>query len=84
MGCGSPLGDLFYLADRLLTASSSYSSPSRSPVMGKGQDEGVRDRLYRMFGEGQISEEVFTALRTLAEKGQLRPADLAVHSARAR
>jgi hypothetical protein len=37
-----------------------------------------------MYGEGQISEEIFTALRTLADRGQLRPADLAVHRARAR
>jgi hypothetical protein len=36
-----------------------------------------------MHGEGQITEEVFTALRALADKGQLRPADLAVHRARA-
>ncbi|MEW6717032.1 MAG: hypothetical protein AB1345_05990 [Chloroflexota bacterium] len=84
MGCGSPLGDLFYLADRLLASPPSYSSPPCSPVMGKGQEKGVRDRLYRMFGEGQISEGAFTALRSLAEKGQLRSVDLAVHSARAR
>jgi phage shock protein A len=37
-----------------------------------------------MHGEGQISEEVFNALQVLAERGQLRPADLAVHLARAR
>ena len=43
---------------------------------------GVRARLYQMYGEGQITEEVFTALRALADKGQLRPADLAVHRAR--
>jgi chromosome segregation ATPase len=35
-----------------------------------------------MYGEGQISEEVFTALRILADRGQLRPADLAVHGSR--
>jgi len=37
-----------------------------------------------MYGDGQINEEVFTALRSLADRGQLRPADLAVHQARAR
>ncbi len=37
-----------------------------------------------MYGEGQISEEVFSAFQTLADQGQLRPADLAVHLARAR
>lgn len=46
--------------------------------------EGLRAQLYQMYGEGQISEEVFTALRTLADRGQLRPADIAVHRARAR
>jgi chromosome segregation ATPase len=35
-----------------------------------------------MYGEGQISEEIFYALRALADRGQLRPADLAVHRAR--
>jgi len=39
--------------------------------------------LYQMYGDGQIGEEVFAALRALADRGQLRPADLAVHRARA-
>jgi cysteinyl-tRNA synthetase len=82
MGCGSPLGDLFYLADSLLdreagigwrvTNEAAYSTRHTPP-------EGLRARLYQMYGEGQIGEEVFTALRRLAERGQLRPADLAVH-----
>lgn len=91
MGCGSPLGDLFYLADTLL----SPSPPAPLPLNGRGvrgegrsrsdeRGEGLRARLYRMYGDGQINEEVFTALRSLAERGQLRPADLAVHQARAR
>ncbi len=82
MGCGSPLGDLFYLADTLLYAHPGFATPppSRSSAMG----EGVRAELYWMYGEGQISEEVFTALRALADRGQLRPADLAAHRARAR
>ncbi|MBI3163312.1 MAG: hypothetical protein HYZ24_01405 [Chloroflexi bacterium] len=83
MSCGSPLGDLFYLADTLLYRT--YDSPL--PVGGKGiggdGDNHLRAQLYQMYGEGQISEEVFTALRTLADRGQLRPADLAVHRARA-
>lgn len=91
MGCGSPLGDLFYLADSLLYRT--YDSPLppggsilsgvlREGVGGEG-DEGLRAQLYRMYGEGQVSEEVFAALQTLADRGQLRPADLAVHRARA-
>jgi chromosome segregation ATPase len=51
--------------------------------VGEG-NQSLRARLYRMHGEGQISEEVFDALRVLADRGQLRPADLAVHLARAR
>lgn len=86
MGCGSVLGDLFYLADSLLdreagigwrvTNEAAYST-RHTP------SEGLRARLYQMYGDGQLSEEVFTALRVLAERGQLRPADLAVHRARA-
>ena len=85
MSCGSPLGDLFYLADTL--PYHSHYSPSPAPRergLGGEGDEGLRAQLYQMYGEGQISEEVFTALRALADRGQLRPADLAVHRAPAR
>lgn len=81
MGCGSPLGDLFYLADSLLYAPPGFTTPPLLQNFATGV--GVRAQLYQMYGEGQITEEVFTALRALADKGQLRPADLAVHRARA-
>jgi len=85
MGCGPPLGDLFYLADTLLYRSHYSPSPApRERGLGGEGDEGLRAQLYQMYGEGQISEEVFTALRALADRGQLRPADLAVHRAPAR
>lgn len=80
-GCGSPLGDLFYLADSLLVPQPSFLSPTLGE--GQGVRADLRAQLYQMYGEGQISEEVFTALRTLADRGQLRSADLAVHRARA-
>jgi len=85
MSCGSPLGDLFYLADALLYRS--YDSPSPlhpSPDESGAGGKRLRGQLYQLYGEGQIGEEVFTALRTLADRGQLRPADLAVHRARSR
>jgi hypothetical protein len=83
MSCGSPLGDLFYLADTLLYRT--YDSPLPPGGRGAGyeDDASLRARLYQMYGEGQIGEEVFTALQRLADRGQLRPADLAVHRARA-
>jgi chromosome segregation ATPase len=91
MGCGSPLGDLFYLADALIAGSYSGQVASYSPAptawaQGAGVDsrDDLCARLYRMHGEGQVSDEVFHALRALAERGQLRLADLAVHQARAR
>lgn len=86
MGCGSVLGDLFYLADSFIqresgnawrVASDATFTASRTPP------DDLRAQLYQMYGEGQISEEVFTALRNLADRGQLRPADIAVHRARA-
>jgi hypothetical protein len=82
MGCGSPLGDLFYLADSLLYAPPGFTTPPLLQNFATAEGPGVRARLYQMYGEGQITEEVFTALRALADKGQLRPADLAVHRAR--
>ncbi len=85
MGCGSPLGDLFYLADTLLyrsqvSALPSASEDSSTPSAGQV----LRGQLYRMYAEGQIDEEVFAALRALADGGQLRAADLAVHRVNAR
>jgi hypothetical protein len=94
MGCGSILGDLFYLADSLLDS----QQPLRNGRQGVQQlppvarpsalstqpgSESLLAQLYNMYGEGQIEEEVFTALKALAERGQLRPADLAVHRVRA-
>ena len=97
MSCGSPLGDLFYLADRLLESRVSdreacrviaphdAALATRPDFQGSGPSaEALRAELYQMYGEGEIGEVVFTALRPLAERGRLRPADLAVHRARAR
>ena len=55
MGCGSPLGDLFYLADVLLYRT--YDSPLPHGRRGAGGEgsENLHARLYRMHGEGQIS-----------------------------
>jgi hypothetical protein len=98
MPCGVHLGELFYLADRLLERSDvpGPSSPAAWPAAlpasgtawlppppGRPAADVLRTQLYEMYGEGQISEAVFTALRPLAEWGQLRPADLAVHRVRA-
>ena len=82
MGCGSPLGDLFYLADTLLNHTYDPPLPLGRRGIGGESDNPLRAQLYQMYGEGQISEEVFTALRILADRGQLRPADLAVHRSR--
>ena len=85
------LGDLFYLADALIATNVSgqtllYTSApiTWAPRTGLDMPKDVRARLYQMHGEGQISEEAFQALLVLAEQGQLRPADLAVHQVRAR
>ncbi|HEX9597606.1 MAG TPA: hypothetical protein VF982_12050, partial [Anaerolineales bacterium] len=69
MSCGSPLGDLFYLADALLSRPSDIPLPTNGRgaalSLSKGAGgEGLRAQLYQLYGEGQIGEEVFTALRT--------------------
>jgi hypothetical protein len=94
MGCGSVLGDLFYLTDALIQKSSlpSQSREVTAIPLTQGVERGnpgvkgerLRTQLYKMYGEGQIDEQVFTALRMLSERGQLRPADLAVHRAGSR
>ncbi len=87
MGCGSVLGDLFYLADSLIQSwppGASYQARPATAGISAGRGQDLLARLYNMYGEGQISEQVFSALRSLAERGELRPADLAVHRARAR
>ena len=81
MGGGSLLGDLFYMADSLL------EKPRVQPlhqIEYRGGNEGLHAQLYRMYGEGVIGEDVFNALRIVADRGELRPADLAVHRANAR
>lgn len=82
MGCGSPLGDLFYLADTLLYHTYDFPLQATGRGIGVASDNPLRAQLYQMYGEGQITEEVFTSLQILAERGQLRPADLAVHRSR--
>lgn len=84
MSCGLPLDDLLYLADALLDPHAGFATPPPLRYSATGEGSGVRAQLYQMYGDGQIGEEVFTALRALADRGQLRPADLAVHRAHAR
>ena len=76
MGCGSLLGDLFYMADSLLEKP---RVQPLHPIEYRGGNEGLHAQLYRMYGEGVIGEDVFNALRVVADRGELRPADLAVH-----
>ena len=87
MSCGTPLGDLFYLADSLLERGANNGwrvARGATFTARRTPPDRLRAQLYQVYGEGQISEEVFTALRTLADRGQLRTVDLAVHRARAR
>lgn len=80
MGCGSFLGDLFYLTDSLLVSPRTQFPPQ---IDYRGGNEGLHAQLYKMYGEGVIGSEIFIALRVLADRGELRPADLAVHQANA-
>lgn len=87
MGCGSILGDLFYLADSLLDRGANNGwqmTGGATFIANRTPPDDLRAQLYQVYGEGQITEEVFTTLRALADRGQLRTADLAVHRARTR
>lgn len=85
LGCGSGLNDLFRLADQLLEdnrarvhtalTGASVSRPARGDL---------RQQLYDMYGRGELSAAAFAALKSVADRGALQPADLAVHRARAR
>ena len=76
MGCGSILGDLFYLADSLLESQRTQLPPQ---MEYRGGNKGLHAQLYQRYGQGLINEEVFNAFRKLEDRGALRPADLAVH-----
>jgi len=85
MGLGSALGELFHLVDRVLEDNRAHRSSllTAAPVTRRAWPE-LKQQLYEMYGRGELSEAAFAALNSLTERGALRPADLAVHRARAR
>ncbi|HIP96187.1 MAG TPA: hypothetical protein EYH32_03105 [Anaerolineae bacterium] len=85
-GCGPGLGNLFYLADRLLEDNRARrgSALSAAPVAPSLFRPELTQQLYDMYGRGELSEAAFAALKPLAERRALRPADLAVHRLKAR
>lgn len=86
LDCGPGLGNLFYLADRLLEDNRARwgSALSAAPVARPFFRPELTQQLYDMYGQGELSDEVFAAFKSLAERGALRPADLAVHRVGAR
>jgi len=84
LGCGPGLGNLFYLADRLLEDNRARrgSALSAAPVARPSRSE-LTQQLYDMYSRGELSEAAFAALKSLAGRGALRPADLAVHRVKA-
>lgn len=92
IGCGSGLYDLFYLTDTLIRDNRAHRDHLQAapavlgPVTGSRAGESTQalvDQLCEMAGRGQLSNETFEALKALADRGQLRLADLAVHRVRA-
>lgn len=85
LGCGSGLNDLFHLADRLLEDNRAHVQSALSAASVSRPARGdLRQQLYDMYGRGELSEAAFAALKSVAQRGALQPADLAVHRARAR
>nr|HID14128.1 hypothetical protein [Anaerolineae bacterium] len=85
LGCGPGLHNLFHLADRLLEENRAHrgNALSAAPVARPSQPD-LAQQLYDMYGRGELSEAAFAALKSLAKRGALRPADLAVHRVKAR
>jgi hypothetical protein len=85
LGCGPGLGNLFHLADRLLEDNRAHrgSALGATPVARPSRPD-LTQQLYDMYGRGELSEAAFGALKPLAERRVLRPADLAVHRLKAR
>ncbi|MEW5958170.1 MAG: hypothetical protein AB1801_10630 [Chloroflexota bacterium] len=92
IGCGSGLYDLFYLTDTLIRDNRAHRDHVQAapavlgPATGSRTRESTQalvDQLYELAGRGQLSDEAFEALKSLADRGQLRPADLAVHRIKA-
>jgi len=93
IGCGAGLYDLFYLTDMLIRDNRVHRDHVQAApaVLGLATSSRARestkalvDQLHEMAGRGQLSDEAFEALKSLADRDQLRPADLAVHRVRAR
>ena len=88
MGCGPGLHDLFYLTDMLIRDNRARRdrlqvAPAVPGLAAGGpareSTEALVGQLYEMAGRGELGDEAFKALKALAARGQLRPADLAVH-----
>ncbi len=85
LGCGSGLNELFHLADRLLEDNRARVQTALTGAsVSRPAQRDLRQQLYDMYGRGELSEAAFAALKSVAERGALQPADLAVHRARAR
>ncbi len=84
LGCGPGLGNLFYLADRLLDDNRARRGYAPGAPASLRSIPDLTRQLYDMYGQGELSDEVFAAFKSLAERGVLRPADLAVHRVKAR
>ncbi len=84
----SGLHHLFYLTDILIRDNQAHRDPLQVALAVPGpatggrageSSEALAGQLYEMAGRGELSDEVFQALKALVARGQLRPADLAVH-----
>ncbi len=79
MGCGPDLFRLFDLADDLVRENRSRrSAVAGRPATATPAGPSLREELYEMFGRGEIDERTFRQLKELADRGELRPVDLAV------
>ncbi len=76
MVCGPDILRLIDVADRMLQRHTAYAPPPAPAQRTSGGD--AWRQLIDLYEQGAIDDDTFQRLKSLAERGQLRPVDVAV------
>ncbi len=78
MGCGPDVGRLIALADQLIQQHHPPTQPTKGHMEHTATVDDLWARVVRLYEEGWIDEVTFNRFRALADRGVLRPVDVAV------